>query len=403
MYDEDTRMLVLTKIFPPFHTGGVPNYYYNLLENCHSVKPYILTAKPHEQMGADDSFYGKDMQCVVYRKPFFPEDMRGELSWKWFAKLLRMVFFMANIIKAEQIDVVIVGQVQMFLLLAAFGAAKITGKPYFLFLHGEEIPQIHLRSNRYLKWLYFHADGYLCNSQFTARRLKKFIGNSKIKPTVITPGVEKRFFQKPPNLARLKERYELKNRQVIYTIARLDKRKGFDMVISALSIVVRKYPDVLYLIGGKGPEDGRLKKLVQETGLGYNVKFLGFVPDDELISWHYLGNIFVMPNRILADGDSEGFGIVFLEANAAGNPVIGGNEGGSVDAVADGLSGVLVDPRNPEEIAETICLLFKDKNKREKLGSAGKERARKEFSWPELAAQFEKTLVVMLQKTRCEV
>ena len=401
MSNNATRILVLTKSYPPFYTGGVPNYYYNLLENCHTVKSYVLTAQPCEQMVAETSFNEKtDRQSVVYRKPFFPEDMRGELSWKWLANLLRMIFFMVKTIRAERIDVVIVGQVQMFLLLAAFGAGKITGKPHYLFFHGEEIPQIYLRTNRYLKWLYLHTDGHFCNSYFTARRLEKFTENSNINPVIISPGVEERFFQQPHNLDRLKKRYDLKNRPVLYTIARLDERKGFDMVIKALSMVVEKYPDVIYLIGGKGPEEARLKKLVRESGLDHNVKFLGFVPDDELISWHYLGNIFVMPNRILADGDSEGFGIVFLEANAAGNPVIGGNEGGSVDAVVDGLSGFLVDPKNTKKIAEKICLLLEDKGKREKLGSLGKERAWKKFRWPQLAEQFEKRLVAMLQQTR---
>ncbi len=333
----------------------------------------------------------------IRRSSCFPHHMGAEISPKWSKCIILMIHDLIRIIKSNKIHAIIVGQAQMFLTLSAFIASSFTKRPYILFFHGEEIPQIYLRSNKYLKWLYVRADGYFCNSHFTARRLEKFIGDPKIKPAIITPGVEERFFQKPRNLHKLKEHHGLQDRKILYTIARLDVRKGFDMVIKALPRIAQKYPDVIYLIGGKGPDEYRLKKLVKNNALEHYVKFLGFVPDDELVSWHYLGDVFVMPNRILADGDSEGFGIVFLEANAAGNPVIGGNEGGSVDAIVDGTTGFLVDPVDTEDISEKILYLLKDENLRTKMGAAGKKRAWEEFRWPQLAEKFESSILAILR------
>ncbi len=94
-----------------------------------------------------------------------------------------------------------------------------------------------------------------------------------------------------------------------------------------------------------------------------------------------------MPSRDI-EGDFEGFGIVYLEANLCGKPVIAGNSGGVKDAVSDGVSGLMVEPENLEGIANAISRLSNDKDLRDKLGSQGKERAIREFSWENQAANL---------------
>jgi len=100
---------------------------------------------------------------------------------------------------------------------------------------------------------------------------------------------------------------------------------------------------------------------------------------------------FIMVPR--ADGDdTEGFGIVYLEANSFGKPVIAANVGGVPDAVEDGVSGLLVNPENEDEIAGAIIKLFCDDNLREKLGRQGKARAEEKFNWPKIAEDFKELL-----------
>ena len=116
--------------------------------------------------------------------------------------------------------------------------------------------------------------------------------------------------------------------------------------------------------------------------------FLGELREDEKWNWLHLSDIFIMPAREI-DGDFEGFGIVYLEANLCGKPVIAGQAGGVSDAVLDNSTGLLVNPESSEEISQAIVKLVADPNLRDDLGRQGKERAQTEFNWEK---QLEKLL-----------
>ncbi|MCP5560748.1 MAG: glycosyltransferase [Verrucomicrobiaceae bacterium] len=158
---------------------------------------------------------------------------------------------------------------------------------------------------------------------------------------------------KPPDLL---ERYDLHPEQpILLTISRLaasEQYKGHEQVLQALPSVAKTFPDVRYLIGGTGDYADALKQRSRELGVADHVIFAGFIPNDELAAHYQLCDAFVMPSR------GEGFGIVFLEAMGCGKPVIGGNQDGSVDALDGGRLGVLVDPLNIEELAESISQIL---------------------------------------------
>ena len=130
-----------------------------------------------------------------------------------------------------------------------------------------------------------------------------------------------------------------------------------------------------------------LENLVAELALQKHVRFLGFVPDATLIDWYNAADIFIMPSRLGTGTDRgvEGFGIVYLEANACNTPVIGGRSGGVPDAVEDGLSGLLVDPQSPQDIADAIAKLLADPAYGRRLGEQGRSRVLKRFTGPILA------------------
>ncbi|RYZ30566.1 MAG: glycosyltransferase, partial [Chitinophagaceae bacterium] len=150
---------------------------------------------------------------------------------------------------------------------------------------------------------------------------------------------------------------------VLFTLTRLkssEQYKGYDKVINALPEVLKRYPTVKYLIGGKydAEEKARLEQLIRELQLHDKVFFSGFVPDEDVEGLFTLADVYVMPST------GEGFGIVFIEALFYGKPVIAGNVDGSVDALDGGRFGLLVDPDNPMELREAI---FKAIEKREEL------------------------------------
>jgi len=151
-------------------------------------------------------------------------------------------------------------------------------------------------------------------------------------------------------------RYRLRpNQPIILTISRLasaERYKGYDQILRALAKVRERFPDVRYILGGRGPDRGRVESLVRELGIAENVILAGYVPDHELRSHYNLCDVFAMPSK------GEGFGIVFLEAMACGKPVVAGNKDGSVDAILNGQIGALVDPDSVGEIGSALIQIL---------------------------------------------
>jgi phosphatidylinositol alpha-1,6-mannosyltransferase len=185
----------------------------------------------------------------------------------------------------------------------------------------------------------------------------------------------------------LAERYGLQGRPVLLTVSRLYARKGIDRVIQSLPAVLRRIPDLVYLVVGDGGYRPELEQLVSRHELGANVVFAGAVPDYELTDHYSLGDVFIMANREMPDGETEGFGLVFLEANACGLPVIAGKAGGSVDAVTDQVNGLVVDGDDVAAIGAAVIALFDDAALRERLRDGGTEVA-SASGWERRVDQF---------------
>ncbi|RKY63388.1 MAG: glycosyltransferase, partial [Candidatus Latescibacterota bacterium] len=198
-----------------------------------------------------------------------------------------------------------------------------------------------------------NADLIVTISKFTQRMLyeKHDIKLSKVK--IVSPSLNPmcswNVYQEKPKV--LVKKYKLNDFKVLLTVARLvstEKYKGYDKVISALPKVIKKVPNIKYILVGRGNDIPRIKKLAKKLGVEKYVIFTGFVPDEDLVDYYNLCDVFIMPSK------KEGFGIVFLEALACGKPVICGNKDGSVDAVLNGKLGILVDPDSIDQIAEAI-------------------------------------------------
>lgn len=203
------------------------------------------------------------------------------------------------------------------------------------------------------------------------------IPDSKIH--VIPHGVDINRFESGSEYQGIVSEHGLGGKKVILTVGNLVERKGHDMVIKSLPKVLENVPDTVYLIVGDGKQRQSLTNLVKELDLGEHVVFTGRVTDNELLQYYNACDVFIMPSREI-DGDIEGFGIVYLEANACSKPVIGGKSGGIYDAVQDGVSGILVDPLDVNEISQALITLLTDDLLAKKLGKQGKKRVEEEFS-----------------------
>jgi phosphatidyl-myo-inositol dimannoside synthase len=222
------------------------------------------------------------------------------------------------------------------------------------------------------------ADRVLAGSEYTAG-LARELGVKDERVHVTRYGTDPERFR-PVDASLLRERLGLTGRAVLLTIARLVERKGIDSVLRALPAVRRAVPNVAYVVGGDGPERERLGALAHELGVLDAVSFVGAVTDEELARWYCLADVFVMPSRS-DPPDVEGFGIVFLEAGACERPVVAARAGGVPDAVADGVSGLLVTPGDGEELAQKLVELLRDPARAAELGRRGRERVLGELNW----------------------
>jgi phosphatidylinositol alpha-1,6-mannosyltransferase len=165
-------------------------------------------------------------------------------------------------------------------------------------------------------------------------------------------------------------------------------RKGIDSLVRAAGRLVADFPDLVVAVAGSGRERGRLERLAAATGAP--VRFLGRVPDDDLRSFYGCGDVVAMVCRTRWGGlEQEGFGIVFVEAAAAGVPQIAGASGGSADAVVHGETGLVVaDPTDVAAVVDALRSLLRDPATRRAMSIAGRDRAVREFSYDVLAARL---------------
>ena len=177
---------------------------------------------------------------------------------------------------------------------------------------------------------------------------------------------------------------------VVLTVGRLTQTyKGHDVLIEALPLIRARVPGTRWVVVGDGPLRPGLEQAVAAAGLEEAVSFEGAVSAAERDRWLDEASVFAMPSRLPPGGKGgEGFGIAFLEASAHGLPVVAGNVGGALDAVRDGVTGVLVDPTDPAAVAGAVADLLEDPQRAQALGAAGAEWAR-DFAWDRVAAQVE--------------
>jgi phosphatidylinositol alpha-1,6-mannosyltransferase len=177
----------------------------------------------------------------------------------------------------------------------------------------------------------------------------------------------------------------------LLTIARLEPRKGVDMVLRALAALAREYPAIGYDVIGKGDDLSRLTQLAEELGVSDRVRFHGYISEQQKAELLRNATLFLMPNR-REPGSVEGFGIVFVEAAAFGVPSIAGADGGTSDAVLHGQTGLVVDGEDGPAIQAAISRLLTQSSEREQMGAAAHQRFWAEFAWPAAVYRFEDAL-----------
>ncbi|MEM9120067.1 MAG: glycosyltransferase family 4 protein [Cyanobacteria bacterium P01_F01_bin.56] len=263
---------------------------------------------------------------------------------------------------------------------------------YWVVAHGLEVWQVE--SGR-LQTALQQADGIAAVSQYTRQRLiqEQAIPADRIRILVNTFDASRfRLAPKPPHL--LKQYGLTRHQKVILTVCRLGGEaalyKGYEHIIRLLPQLKAYFPDIQYVLVGKGGDRHRLRKLVVDLDLQANVILPGFVPDADLPAYYNLCDLFAMPST------GEGFGIVYLEALSSGKPVLAGNQDGAIDPLLNGRLGCLVPPHEREAIAKELLNILQGTYPNDRIYQPDylREQAIAHFS----IEQFRKQLTQLLQQ-----
>jgi phosphatidylinositol alpha-1,6-mannosyltransferase len=206
--------------------------------------------------------------------------------------------------------------------------------------------------------------------------------------SVMYPGADVDAFRPGLPTDGVLERHGLTGRPVVACVSRLVARKGQDVLIRAMPLIRSRVPGAALLLVGDGPHRSTLERMAARAPSG-SVVFAGQVSEGDLATYYAAGDVFAMPCRTRLGGlEVEGWGNVFIEAAACGRPVVVGESGGAPESVVDGETGVLVDGRNVEQVADAVSRLLEDSAMADRMGKAGRERVERFYTWPRAAAQL---------------
>ena len=278
--------------------------------------------------------------------------------------------------------------------------ARLFGRRAVVQVHGLDIIY---RSALYqllcVRWLK-RCHRITANSAYTAS-LAETKGVSADRISVVPPGVEPERFTAPVDVDPTKKLFGLEGRRVILFVGRLARRKGVkEFIQKSLPEIVAAVPQACFVIVGANPTESlthrddmvtEIAAAASRLGLERHVMLLGSLSDEDVVKLYQTCDLVVLPALATPD-DVEGFGIVLLEAAAAGKPVIATRAGGIPDAVEQGKSGLLVDAGDYQALRQATVDLLSDEQKRLRMGSHARQRLSEHFTWEKILPSYETAL-----------
>ena len=362
-------------VTPHFHpkVGGVEVYTLNVARQLKALGwkvVIVTTAKPHSgqvEMFEDMKLYHLVPSATLSNTPF-------GLQWR---RELRRIFAI------EQPDIINAHTPVPYL---ADIAQRASGSVPFVLTYHNDLDKDFLPYRLIVKLLHFtviartlrRSTGIIATSGYYVNS-SPYLSKHRSKIYIVPPGVDRLVFN--PNVVVddvLASRY--RGKRVILFVGSLKKshqHKGLRILISAFALIHKEFPDTKLVVVGQGDWSDTYKSLASSAAVGEHIEFTGYVNDRDLAQYYKLATVFAMPSTLR----SEGFGMVYLEANAVGLPVVGSRIGGVPYAVKENETGLLVEPKSIGSLQTALRSLLRDSDLAERLGQAGSARAEAEFDW----------------------
>ncbi|MCB9769276.1 MAG: glycosyltransferase family 4 protein [Candidatus Omnitrophica bacterium] len=375
MSSERKKVLFLTYNFPP-KLGGQEQVIWEVWKEI-SMRTEAVALVQHDAEVEPESL------------SVFPAPHEGLLSF--FRHLLSKG---KELIRADRFDVIVAANG-----LTAWPAQHLAGKANCecaAILYGLDAIHSSFLYQTMLCRALPRLDRIVSISLATAVEAKKR-GARREKLRVIPPGCHANPFLEFRDTGELKRTWGLDDSPVILHAGRLVPRKGIDCFIrKCFPKILAKVPNAKLLLAGGNPEGAllhrgdmaeKVRRTIEEMGFVEKVRVTGRLTDDERVDAFALSDLLVLP-VVRTPGDMEGFGIVLLEAAAAGKPTVATRMGGIPDAVEEGVTGYLVDPENYDAMAKRIIELILDPERARTMGEAGRERVIQDFQWKDVAETY---------------
>jgi phosphatidyl-myo-inositol dimannoside synthase len=363
-----TRVLLVTNDFPP-RRGGIQSYLHELVGHLVQTGTHTLTVYAPKWKGCEE--FDKAAAYEVVRHPttlMLPGPGVDDR--------------MRQLIARHGVESVWFGAAAPLALLAprarSAGAIRVIAST-----HGHEVGWSMLPVARSaLRRMGDGTDVVTYVSRYTRSRFASAFG-PRAALEHLPPGVDTdRFVPDPAARADMRARYGLGQRPVIVCLSRLVPRKGQDVLIRALPAIRERVDGAALVVVGGGPYLATLHRLARQAGVTDHVVFTGGVPGAELPAHHAMADVFAMPCRTRGAGlDVEGLGIVYLEASSTGVPVVAGRSGGAPETVQDGVTGLVVNGWNVDEIATAVGEILADPDRGAQMGAEGRRWAVDNWQW----------------------
>jgi phosphatidylinositol alpha-1,6-mannosyltransferase len=359
------NVLIISTEFPPL-IGGISTFTLNIANGLEAEGSMVRV-----------------LTSVASREKIYIPRVRVLRTFQLLNKKILKLFplaFLALVACIRERPDVIIAMVWTHEGVVAYLIKRLLGISYAVVSHGGEIVNSHQCRLRHkaMCLILKQSSCVFANSEFTKGLVVKSTGSNSDHISVVNPSVMMPVLVTAEDLSKIDSRFNIGNRRIIFTAARLVRRKGHAQIIIALETLAKKYPDLVFVMTGDGVYRVELEALSRRHHVADRVIMTGFVSDEELHQLFQRAEVYVSPSDD-DNGDVEGFGIALLEASAYGKPVIAGRSGGVAEAVVDGVTGFLVDPLNIDEITQRISEILDDANLRNRLGESGRLRALADF------------------------
>lgn len=392
------RVLKVATTFPRWADDNEPKFVFDLAKHL-AKKVSLWVLVPHAP-GAELREEIENMKIIRFPY-FFPAKLQvlcygggilPNLKSSWLSRfqlpffLSAQLFFIWRTVRRCKIDIIhchwLIPQGFFVALVGAFH--KI---PYILTAHGADV--FAFKGNAFVGWLrkfvLKHAELCSVNSLATLKALEAISPGSRFQ--YLPNGVDKELFHEKRRDDRLKKELGM-NGIFLLGVGRFAEKKGFKYLIEAMPKILEKQPEAKLALVGFGPEEAALKQQVEALGLSDAVIFPGPKSGTELAKYFATADIFIGPSIVEPGGDTEGQGIVFMEALAAKSAVVASNVGGIPDMVKDGVTGLLVPEKDSRAIAEKVLSLCENPQRRAELAQNGRHLMEQKFSWEVTADLF---------------